>query len=312
MADADARKEILKGTIYTILGGIFWGLSGSCGQYLFEQKDIISQWLVPIRLICAGVLLLVIVTAKSGKAIIKPWKNKRFAFELVVFGVFGMALCQLTYFSAIQASNAGTATVLQYLGPVLIMVYMCIRNKVPPKRNELIAICFALFGVFLLATHGNVKSLAISPIALGWGLCSAFFLLLYTVQPQHLLQYFETPLIIGWGMLIGGILLMAVFRPWEIAVNVDGAILLAMAVIIIFGTLLSFNLYLEGVKRIGPTKGSLMACVEPVAATIISAVWLKVAFTGWDIAGFVFIIATIFILNEKRKKSGLKKKAVGY
>ena len=44
------RKNII-GIIITLLGGIFWGLSGACGQYLFEYKNVIANWLVPLRLL---------------------------------------------------------------------------------------------------------------------------------------------------------------------------------------------------------------------------------------------------------------------
>lgn len=39
------------GTVLTLIGGAFWGLSGSCGQFLFENKGFVSQKLVPLRLL---------------------------------------------------------------------------------------------------------------------------------------------------------------------------------------------------------------------------------------------------------------------
>ena len=38
------------GIIMTLTGAVFWGLCGSCGQYLFQYKEVTSDWLVPIRL----------------------------------------------------------------------------------------------------------------------------------------------------------------------------------------------------------------------------------------------------------------------
>lgn len=34
------RKEIISGTILTIAGGILWGISGVCGQFLFQNKEV--------------------------------------------------------------------------------------------------------------------------------------------------------------------------------------------------------------------------------------------------------------------------------
>ena len=54
----NTRKEIIIGTFLTIAGGILWGISGVCGQFLFQNKDVTASWLVPIRLVTAGFLLL--------------------------------------------------------------------------------------------------------------------------------------------------------------------------------------------------------------------------------------------------------------
>ena len=32
------------GMLVTLLGGILWGFSGTCGQYIFQQEAASSQW----------------------------------------------------------------------------------------------------------------------------------------------------------------------------------------------------------------------------------------------------------------------------
>ena len=39
------RREQLRGIALTIIGGIFWGLAGVCGQYLFEERGFTAKWL---------------------------------------------------------------------------------------------------------------------------------------------------------------------------------------------------------------------------------------------------------------------------
>ena len=77
---------------------------------------------------------------------------------------------------------------------------------------------------------------------------------------------------------------------------VDGEMLMVLLYIIVFGTMAGFSMYMHSVKLIGSVKASLFACVEPVAATLLSAVWMKVRFTAVDLLGFLMILATIFIL----------------
>ena len=42
-----------KGVIFTMLGGIFWGISGIIGKYLFDEKQLTAVWLVTLRLLSA-------------------------------------------------------------------------------------------------------------------------------------------------------------------------------------------------------------------------------------------------------------------
>ena len=166
----------------------------------------------------------------------------------------------------------------------------------------MLAVGLAILGTVLLATHGKLNSLAISHKALFWGLCSAVALAVYTVQPGVILTKYGSMIVTGWGMFIGGILLCLFFRPWTMAVTVDGGVIGGLTYIILFGTIVAFVAYLEGVKWVGPKRGSLFASVEPVSATLFSALLLKVGFGLMDLLGFACIISTIFLLTLGKRR----------
>ena len=286
-----------KGMLLTLAGGTLWGFSGTCGQYLMQQKGIISDWLVPLRLTIAGFLLLLLCFFKQREKVFSVWSTRRDAGAILCFGIFGMSMCQYTYFTAIGASNAGTATVLQYIGPVIIVVYVSLRTLKMPGPREIIAIVLAVLGTFFLATHGNAANMVLSEKALFWGLASAVALAVYTVQPGRLLASYGSLPVTGWGMFIGGMMLMALFCPWQIPVTVDAQVIAGMAAVILLGTIIAFSCYLEGIRLVGPKKGSLYASVEPVSATVFSVLWMHAAFGAWDLMGFACIFATILLLS---------------
>lgn len=295
------KNQFLKGTVLTLMGGILWGFSGTCGQFLLQTKGLTSNWLVPVRLLSAGCILLLICMIKEGKEIFLIWKQD--AVRILIFGILGMSMCQYTYFTAIGASNAGTATVLQYIGPVLILIYLSLRNKRMPRPVELAAIALAVAGTFFLATHGNPGTMVLSGKALFWGLLSAVALAVYTVQPVPLLNRYGSAPVTGWGMVTGGVMLCLLFRPWAIPVQVDAQVAAGMTVIVLLGTVLAFTAYLEGVRCVGPKKGSLFASVEPVSATVFSVLWMHVSFGIMDLLGFACIISTIFLLAADQNKT---------
>ena len=294
------KEAAAKGILLTLTGGTLWGFSGTCGQFLMQEKGLISDWLVPLRLLTAGSLLLLICFLKEGGRIFDIWRKDKAG--ILIFGILGMSMCQYTYFTAIGASNAGTATVLQYTGPVLILIYLSLRHKRMPRPIELLAIFLAVLGTFFLATHGNPGAMVLSGKALFWGLLSAGALAVYTVQPGELLEKYGSAVVTAWGMLVGGGMLCGIFRPWRIPAAVDGQVMLGMAAVVILGTVLAFSCYMEGIRCVGPKKGSLYASIEPVSATIFSVMWMKEAFGFMDLAGFACILSTIFLLAADKEQ----------
>ena len=296
------NKDLKKGAILTVIGGTCWGASGVFGQFLFQTKGFDTSWVVTLRLLAAGLIMLLIQFNKEKSDLFLIWKDKKSVIDLIIFAIFGMMAVQFTYFFAISFSNAATATVMQYLGPVMIMVYVSFRDRKKPAKNDVLAIICALLGVFIISTHGSLSELKMSPQALFWGIASAVAMAVETVQPEKLLRKWGAGKVTGYGMVIGGVVLSIFTMPWKYSAFWDMESILAFIFVVIFGTVVSFLLYLSGVKILGATKASLFACVEPLASAVLSVLWLKVRLELIDILGFVFIIATIFILAYKRKE----------
>ncbi|MDD5852888.1 MAG: DMT family transporter [Lachnospiraceae bacterium] len=291
-----------KGIIFSILGGVFWGISGVCGQYLFDRKGLNARWMVTVRLIIAGVLMLAIIYRKpeNRKRIKDLFGKKEWLFRLLLFSIFGMAMCQLTYFSTIECSNASTATVLQYTSPVLIMIYVSIKNRKKPTKLDILALVLAVVGTFLLATHGNIGTLALSKETLLWGAGAAICVSLYNLLPTRLMQEFGIGAIMGWGMLIGGICMAPVTKPWIVPGTWDVTTFLGLAAVIVVGTILAFGVYFKGVQSIGEAKASLYASSEPLTATVATAVFMGVQFMPMDIAGLVCIVVGAAVLSIQK------------
>ena len=180
--------------------------------------------------------------------------------------------------------------------------------KLGPEHRaqlEAAALALALTGVFLIATHGDPRSLALSPQALFWGLGAAVALMLYTLLPGDLLARYYTGVCTGCGMLIGGAALFVMMRGWTLDYSFDAVTLLGIAFIVVVGTALAFTLYLQGVKDLGGVRASLLACTEPVSAALCAALWLKTSFAWQDLLGFaaILLMAVLLALPKKMPKS---------
>jgi drug/metabolite transporter (DMT)-like permease len=290
-----------KGILLVLIAATSWGVSGTVAQYLFHQQGFSTNWLVVIRLLLAGLGLLLFAHIVGKQNIWSIWKNKQNLLQLVLFGIIGMLGVQYTFFMAIEHGNAATATVLQYLAPVLIALYFCFRTKSLPVKHEVMAIVFALGGTFLLVTKGNIHSLSISGSAFGWGILSAFALAFYTLYPVKLLSKWGTTLTVGWGMMIGGIGLSIFHPPWKFEGHWSPASFMAVAFVVLVGTLIAFLCFMESLKYIKASEASLLACIEPLSAAFLAVAWLHVPFGPIEWLGALSIIATIFILSVLKR-----------
>ena len=286
-----------KGILLVIIGTMLWGISGTVAQFLFQQKSFNSEWLVVVRLLISGSILLIYGYIKKDNDIKNIWKSKKDRITLILFGVIGMLGVQYTYFAAIKHGNAATATILQYLSPVIITCYLIIRNKKLPTIKQLIAISLALIGTFFIITRGNIHSLSISKLALFWGISSAFCSAIYTLQPISLLKKYSSTAVVGWGMLIGGLAFSFIHSPFNFSGELSIISITSVIFIVIFGTLIAFYCYLESLKYLVPTESSILGCIEPLSATILSVLWLNVTFGLPEFIGTACIIATVIILS---------------
>ena len=301
-------SKVFKGTIFIVIAGIAWGLSGTSGQYLMAH-GISALVLTNIRLIIAGLLLVLLSYMKSKEQFLAFLKDKSSLFSLLLFSLFGLFLNQLAYLSAIQETNAGTATVLQYVCPVGILAYTCIKDKVAPTIAEIISMVLAIGGTFLIATHGQLDQLSMTPAGLFWGLFSALTYALYIILPIKLIQKWGSILVIGVGMTISGFVAVPFTGIIGASLPMSFDIFLAFSGIILIGTVFAYTAFLKGASMIGPVKSSLLASIEPISAVFFAFMIMGDIFYPVDFLGMAMILLAVTIISlkdlmlEKKHKS---------
>jgi len=287
-----------KGILLVITGAIFWGIGGTVTKKLFQQYPIDVNWLVTIRLLIAGFLLLTVqFFGKDRSQILGVWKTRRIAIHLVIFGLLGMLAVQYTYMASIKHGNAAVATLLQYLAPVMIILYLLFRKQTVLTRNDLLTVSLALVGCFFLLTNGSISQLSVPTLAIVWGVLSGIALAFYTLYAVPLLKQYDSLVIVGWAMIIGGIALSFIHSPWEMdfkSLTLEAYSYLVF--VIIFGTMFAFWFYIESLQSLSPKESSLLGSIEPLAAVLTTVFWLKETFGFFQWVGTVCIIGMILIL----------------
>ena len=296
------KKTYVRGIVLALLAGILWGITGPLGQYLFDEKTITPEWLVTCRLIASGSVILLGLFLKRRLEIFTIWKDKKDALHMIIYSVAGMMAVQYSFFIAVEASNGGTATVLQYTNPVMIILYLAFFKKVRPKAKETLAVLLALGGIFLLSTNGNLHTLVITPKGLFMGLLCAVFTCFYSILPGRLMEKYDEVIVCGWSMFIGGIALAIWKQPWGAGAGADLEVWGLFAVLVFFGTVIPFISSLKAIMLSGPMYANVLASIEPVIASVLTFIFLGTTFGGFELLGFCFIILTIIILSLNKKE----------
>lgn len=288
----------LRGMILAIMGGVFWGISGVVAEYLMRNENISASWLVGVKMMVAGCLILLYQMIKGNKNSLSPFKYKHEIIQLIIFSVLGVLGLQYSFFKAIQVSNAATATILQYLSPILLVVYFIFEKRELPNKLSIVSILISLVGTFLLVTKGNINELAISSQGLFWGLLSAFLGAFYIIQPRKLMAKYGTTLIIGWGMLIGGIVFQLYQPIWRNMPGFTPRIVLGVLVITIIGTVFSYICLLTSTEYIPPQFSSLLTSFEPLSSAVLSVLFLGLVLTPIEIISMLLIVLAVFLLSR--------------
>ena len=293
----------VKGLVMIISGGIFWGATGPMMEWLLSTTDISVSFMLTIRLLLAGAMLLAILKMR-GKNIYAPWREQYLARQLVIFGVVGMLGVQFSFVASIDASSAVMATLFQFLAPIYIILFVSWQHRKMPPTVQVLGMTLTLGGLFLLLTNGSLSSLTLSGAALFWGLAVGLAFSFYTLYPAMLMQEWGVLLSVAWAMVIGGVVLLVfnvvtIVKQFYLLGDWKVTFMLLMAIIV--GTA-AFTLFLGSMKYISAIEASILSSFEPLTAMVISVLWFGQLMGMWQLIGAVIMLLGVMWISVSGSK----------
>lgn len=319
----NGNSKFFLGFLSAVTGAALWGFSGSCAQYLTQHCGVHPIFLTAFRSSIAILFFFLAMTwrrrkvVRAGKVFVGPFhtifKNKRTIRGFFLFSV-SLGVDQFAYSAAVAYTNAGTATVLQMLSAVIVMVITCFILKKLPATREVSALFLAIIATVVISTQGDLGSVVLPALGLFWGILNAFACAGYIMFPKYtgLFDAIGSFASVACGTLIcaiGGWIVLACLQMTGI--DCLGAVsnlevqdwLIAVFGLAFTGTFLAFALYVRGVSMVGPVVGSLLGAVEPVSAAVLSFLWLGTDFTMWDSCGLVLMVIMLVLTSVKKQNS---------
>lgn len=283
---------------FVMIAAMLWAVSGSSAKYLFHQ-GITPFQLVQLRITLATVCLFLWLFIKK-KPLLRIAKIDLIYF--MILGVFGMAAVQFTYLFAISKIHVAAAILLQYMAPIFIALFSVIFAGEKLKGSTLAAIMMATVGCWLVVGGYNLNVLSMNIVGIISGIASAIAFAWYSIHGEYGMRKYNPWTVLFYAFLFAAVV-WNVFHPPLEAFFYQRSLLEWWWIfyIAIFGTVLPFGLYLEGVNLIRSTRSSITGMLEPIAAGFFSYIFLNEVMEPLQLAGAVLVIFAIILLQLKQE-----------
>ena len=286
--------------ISIILAGVSWGLMS-----VFTKQLV--AWGLPassvscLRLSIAGILLWAFMLIFKRKALKVKLKDLPL---LLLIGAVCMFLMSVLYLTAITLTSASVSAILLYTSPIFIFIASIILFKEKVTRNKVFALVFAVLGCVLVSGVLQGGKFSLDGILIG--LASGFTYAMYSVLSTFALRKYSSITVTAYAYLACIILSFITLDYGALNVAVVSApstheFVLFAVLCAIVTALLPFTLYTYGLQNMEPSKAGILACVEPVMATLVSIFWLQEGSDIYQVIGIIFVIIAIVLLELPQK-----------
>lgn len=298
------RTSTSLGLLIAIVAAATFGLSGA-----FVKPMLEAGWspaaAVAARALIGGIVLtpVAIITLRGRWSAL--WRGRWRVLGMALVGVAGT---QLVYFAAIQRIPVGTAILLEYMAPLLLVAVTWALTRHAPKAVVLIGSVVAVTGLVMVVSpdgSGALDPLGLFFAVLGMVGCAAFYVI--AARPSDGLPPVA---LAASGLLIGGVVLAAVgatgIVPFQVSfddVQLFGqatAWWIPLLVIGVFATAVAYAASITATEMLGSRLASFVGLLEVVAATFYAWLLLGEKLGLLQLLGGALILVGIgFVRSEK-------------
>lgn len=222
---------------------------------------------------------------------------------LFIMGMF-FSLSSLCLFLSYKYMDAGVASTLLFVYPVLVALIMIAVYKEKLSLQIICSIVFTLLGIYFLYTGKNNELLSIKGVMFVF--LSAFLYAFYIIGVKKTSLKKLSPEKLSFYVLLFGSLVY-IFNTgfctevdkmpvWYLWINAVGLAVLP--------TIVSLEAMAISIKLLGPTPAAILGTLEPVTALAIGVLVFHEILTFKIVLGVIFILISVVgvILNKQKKK----------
>lgn len=290
--------------LWIALAGCLWGAMGIFVRQ-FNAYGITSMNIVFIRSLFTAIVIF------AFTAIYKPSLLRVKLRDLWIFagcGLLSIVFFNFCYFSAIETMSLSVAAILLYTAPIFVTLMSALFFREKITLRKMAAIAISIVGLALV-TGIFGDAVVVSPIGILFGIGSAVGYALYSIFSRLALNRGYTPLTItGWSFAFAA-LFSAFFCDFPLFFEFyteKPSMLLFSLIFALVVSVFPYLLYSYGLTGVENSKASVIASVEPVAATVFGVVLYREYPSVTSLIGIVLVLGALLLCIEQsnQKRDG--------
>lgn len=226
-------------------------------------------------------------------------------WQVLLFGTFAVAICQLAYFSAVQRIPPALALLIEFLGPVLLVGWTWARTRRAPAALTLVGAGVAVLGLGLVSGVGQSEGL--DPLGIGLALVSAVGNAVYWASAASTTHGLPPVTLAGLGLAVGAVLLlvagavgilpMTVAAEPTILAGAEVPMVVTLGLLVLVATVAAYVLGVTGVRMLGATVSSFLGYSEPLFGVLWMGLLLALVPSPVQWAGAAAILAGVVLVR---------------
>jgi len=281
------------GYLLIAAASILWGTMGIFGKIAF-QYGINPIVLTALRVLISSATMLIALVSLKRKLLKIQRKDLS---QLLVFGIFAVALQRVAYFYTVDLTTATIAAVLFYTYPIFVTAHASLFIKEKVTFSIILAIVLTFSGVALVVKAYEISWLSANLLGLAFGILTSLLFALYFLMAKKLRNNYTNWTLLLYGDGVGAIALSpALYFSFSEISNYPLQLWLIIFVIALFPSLTAYLLFSHALKYVKSSKGSILSVIEPLAAAMFSVTILSEKFELLQILGVALALIGIILL----------------
>ena len=214
---------------------------------------------------------------------------------LVVLGVL-MAASSLTLFEAYNYMDAGIASTILFIYPILVALIMAAVYKEKVTMQTALCILLALSGIAMLYQGGDGATLSLTGTLLVFASALSYAIYIVGVNRPSLKEM--ATLKVTFYVLLFGVSLFVV-RLWmshDLTLPTRWWLWGNLVALAVFPTAISFLCTTSAIQRIGSTPTAILGALEPVTAIFFGITVFGERLTARDCMGITLILVAVTVV----------------